>query len=312
MSKFQSKPEVIPQKQFKTFTLEEEDSFLSVDEVKSVIKQEVSRRINSEDLKIPMLPHIAVQVMQLVNDPMVNSEQIANLIKQEQQLAGKLIRIANSPVYAGMMKITSIQRAILQVGLVTLRDLILSVSLESTIFKNNQYKDLMKQIWKHSLAVAFISQELAKAVKIDNEYAFLCGLMHDVGKPILIDIITEVKRNSKEEVYLTEDVFDDMLLEFHQAVGGLIARKWDFPSLLHDAIFFHHRYLQAANSIQMANLIHVADMIHHGLGIEIEQKEINLKEEKAAYDLGLSTEQIDPMMEKFLVDVPVFLAGFSD
>ena len=306
----QYRNEHVPARQFQTFALGEDDSLMAPDEMKHRIKLAVSERVSSPDLKIPMLPHVASRVMQLANDPMVSLNVISELLKQDQQLAGKLIQVANSPVYAGLSKITSIQRAVLQVGLRTLRDLLVSVAFGGTIFRNVQYRDRMNETWRHSLAVAHISQEVARAVGIDNEYAFLCGLMHDVGKPLLVDILVDLSRAMKDKVFLSDELVTEVLDEFHEAVGGLIARKWAFPSLLHDAVAFHHHTAEAASSTQMACLVHVADLFYYHLGLSPNPQAVDLPNRKAVYELGLNPGQIQDLESKLAASVPLFLSGF--
>jgi putative nucleotidyltransferase with HDIG domain len=258
-----------------------------------------------------MLPQVATRVMQLANDPNANASRIAEVLKQDQQLAGKLINVANSPVYAGLAKITSIQRAIVQVGIKTVRDLLVGVAFGTTVFRNPQFRDRMTEMWKHSLAVAYTAQEIARTIRLDNEYAFLCGLMHDVGKPLLIDVLVDLTRALKEKAYLTDDLIDEVLAEYHPAVGGLIARKWSFPALLHDAITFHHRHDEANSSAEMARLTFVADLFYYHLDLAPTRRPVNLREEKAVYDLGLLPDQIAALEAKLAANVPMFLAGFA-
>jgi len=299
----------IPPKRFKTHQLTEEDEFLSEDELKQEIKLEISRRIHSEDIKIPMISHVASKVMQASNDPNISAAQIASIIKQDQQIAGKVIQIANSPVYAGLTKVTSIQRAITQIGMRALRDLIYGIAMGSTIFRSKEFKELMNEMWTHSLSVGYIAQQVAEQIWIDSEYAFLCGLMHDVGKPLILDVITGIKRKSPEKLFLTDDSLNEIIDEFHQDVGGLVARAWDFPEQLHEAITMHHRYSESKDP-QMAQLVYFADVLYYYMGIGNLEKEVDPYQDRTVRDLALDAQKMEILIAKLETEVPSFLIGF--
>src|SRR5271170_3496948 len=135
---------------------------------------------------IPTLPVVAMRVNELINDPNSSSSDIADVLKKDQVLTAKILRLVNSSYYAIPGGVTDVQRALAFLGFNTLAQLVLSLSVFSVFstFDNQDFS--MMEFWKHALGTAVGAELLAKKLKFKKpEEAFTCGLLHDIGKLVL-------------------------------------------------------------------------------------------------------------------------------
>ncbi|MBX2819217.1 MAG: HDOD domain-containing protein [Rhodothermaceae bacterium] len=194
--------------------------------------------INEEKLRIPVLPDIVAQVMQLINNPSVNANTLARLIHKDQALAGYVLRVSNSPMYAGTKEILTLRQAIARIGARTLGKIALSITMRGEVFKADGYEDLMATIWRQSLACGALAQEVGKAVQYNSETLYLCGLLHTVGKPVILQALDILKGELKLELSYEGGLA--LIDEFHQDVGGRVAEQWKLPDAVKKAALHYH------------------------------------------------------------------------
>jgi len=288
-------------------------TYYTPESVKKVLKQEISRKMRADQLDLPTLPQVAMKVMGMINQSTVGARELQEAIKHDPKLSARLLKIANSPVYGGVTKITTIQRAVVAVGLNTLRDLLFSVAMGDKVFKSKRFSGLMNKFWKHSLATGYLAKKIARLKGLDSDYAFLCGLLHDIGKPILVGNLDELMRQHEDKIFVSADFIDEVLKEFHQAIGGLIASAWHFPGSLNEAIRFHHDYQYEEGIRQMALLTRVADLFAQGLGWSgyATDPEIDLSREQSLYQFNLFPDEIAALRREGPVEIETFLNSFE-
>ncbi len=195
---------------------------------------------------IPTLPTVAMRVNDLINDPTSSSGDIADVLKNDQVLTAKVLRLVNSSYYAIPGGVTDVQRALAFLGFNTLAQLVLGISV-FTVFKNldDESDFSMLDFWKHALATAVCSEVLAKRLKHPKpEEAFTCGLLHDIGKLVLHEIDPERLRAVLAETRARGASFVEVEREWelpgHSFLGEVIATKWGLPQVIRLAIRYHH------------------------------------------------------------------------
>ncbi len=203
---------------------------------------------------IPTLPVVAMRVNELINDPSSSSSDIATVLKKDQVLTAKILRLVNSSYYAIPGGVTDVQRALAFLGFNTLAQLVLGLSVFS-VFPDIELEDFsMMDFWRHALATAVGSEMLAKRIKHPKpEEAFTCGLLHDIGKLVLHSIDPErlksiVKETLKRECSFVE-VEKEWELPGHSYLGEVIATKWGLPQVIRLAIRYHHFDVSKMDSI---------------------------------------------------------------
>ncbi len=209
-----------------------------------------------EKLKdIPTLPAVAMRVNELINDPNSSSAEIAEVLKKDQVLTAKVLRLVNSSYYAIPGGVTDVQRALAFLGYNTLAQLVLGVSVFS-LFKalDDAQEFTMLDFWRHALATAVCSEMLAKRLKLPKpEEAFTCGLLHDIGKLVLNEIDPERLRAVLAETSANKTSFVEVERKWdlpgHSFLGEVVATKWGLPQVIRLAIRYHHFDVSKMSSI---------------------------------------------------------------
>jgi putative nucleotidyltransferase with HDIG domain len=204
---------------------------------------------------IPTLPLVAVRVNELINDPTSSSVQIANVLKKDQILTAKILRLANSSYYSIPGGVSDVQRALAFLGFNTLAQLILGLSVFEMFQKLGLEDVKMVDFWKHALATAVCSELLARRLKnCKPEEAFTCGLLHDIGKLVMNEVDPErlqaIIKSAKERKISFVEVERESDLPGHAFLGEVIATKWGLPQTIRLAIRYHHQDVS-----QMATLL---------------------------------------------------------
>jgi putative nucleotidyltransferase with HDIG domain len=203
---------------------------------------------------IPTLPVVAMKVTELINDPASSSADIAKLLKRDQVLTAKILRLANSSYYAIPGGCVDVQRALAFLGFNTLAQLVLGLSVFSLFSTIDGEEFSMLEFWKHALGTAVCSEILAKRLGlVKPEEAFTCGLLHDIGKLVLHEIdrerLTEIVKETKNRKCSFVEVEREWELPGHSYLGDVIATKWGLPQVIRLAIRYHHFDVRGMDSI---------------------------------------------------------------
>ncbi len=194
---------------------------------------------------IPTLPMVANQVTNLINDPNSSSGDIAEVLRKDQVLTAKVLKLVNSPYYGIPGDVTDVQRALAFLGFNTLAQLVLSISVFSLFPKDEESFFSVLDFWNHALATAVASEKLAKHIGHEKpEECFTCGLLHDVGKLVLKQIAPSefeslVKVAKTNEISFIE-AEEKLNIPTHGYLGEHIAEKWRLPQVIRSSIRYHH------------------------------------------------------------------------
>lgn len=284
------------------------------------MNEEVKKRYQKiiQDLgQIPTMPTIAGKVMQIVNDPKSNAEDVARFISRDVALTSKVLRLANSAFYGIPRTISSVNSAIVILGFNTIRSLVLSASVVK-IFpaKPGVVSFDRKAFWKHSFIVGIASRMLAAHLRrrklVDLEIAFSAGLLHDVGKLILeqfasqeYQTVLKLSTDKKLPLFVVEKT---VLGLNHADVSGMLVDKWQMPNELKIPIVGHHNPLEEREMPELTALVHVANHLTHVLGSGCMQGEtygalvpdcykvlgLGIEEEALLQELGVLLKEAEP------------------
>jgi putative nucleotidyltransferase with HDIG domain len=194
---------------------------------------------------IPTLPLVANKVIELINNPNSSSSDIAAVLKKDQVLTAKVLRLINSPYYGIPSEVTDVQRALAFLGFNTLAQLVLGLSVFNLFPADGTDEFPLIAFWRHALATAVCSEVIAKRVKYPRpEETFTCGLLHDIGKIVLHQVAREtllkVVRKARDEKKSFFNVESEMDVPGHAFLGEYIAAKWGLPQVIRNAIHYHH------------------------------------------------------------------------
>lgn len=193
--------------------------------------------LQDERLKIPVLPDVVGKVIALINHPRADAYTLARLIHKDQALAGYVMRVSNSPIFAGTHEITTLRQAIARIGAKTLGKIALSVTMQGKVFQAPGYEDEIRDIWRKTLTAGAFAQDIGHLLGETSESLYLCGLLHTVGKPVILHALNELKKELKMDLSVNAGIL--LMDEFHQAVGQKVAIEWKLPLAVREACLYY-------------------------------------------------------------------------
>ncbi len=200
-------------------------------------------RLARGELDLPPLPEVAQRVLALSSDPKATSEDLARVVSRDQGLAAGILRAANSAALGGRVKVVSLSQAVNRLGMQQISDMAVSLALRSKDFHTERFDKELRSFWKHALASGAFAKQVARAARQDAEKAFLCGLLHHVGKPLVLlaigSLATRVARRAD-----TAQI-EQAVERLHRPVGLAAAEAWELPKTLHEVIGFWDDYERA-------------------------------------------------------------------
>ena len=198
--------------------------------------------------RLPPLPHVLVELLDVCQDQAANFQDIANVISHDAALASQLLSIANSSFYGRSSSVNSIEQALLLLGTDAVKTMVITASVQQfcSDFKSQQ-QSYSKQFWQQSLYCALIAKALARLTNYPSpEEAYLIGLIHNIGELLMsvnhADQFVELVNTS--EGYRTQVQAEQNLYHTnHCELGGVMLRQWGLNDFSADAVAFHHSSL---------------------------------------------------------------------
>jgi len=196
--------------------------------------------------ELPAVPFVISELLNSLEDQNIKAKSIASLIERDQTLTARVLRVANSPFYGFVRKISTIELAVVLLGLNTIKEIVVSLILQRLFTKAKPGLLEIHLFWQYSVFCGTCSRMLARRMgyRLAGE-AFVAGLMHDIGILIINEYFSkqmlEIKKlQGLKNISLTDAekiVLDNTT---HCDIGAWFAEKWNLPDQLCDAIRFHH------------------------------------------------------------------------
>ena len=207
------------------------------------IEELLRDRLVRGELDLPPLPEVAQQVLALSSDPKATSEDLARVASRDQGLAAGILRAANSAALGGRVKVVSLSQAVNRLGVQQISDMAVALALRSREFHTQRFDKELRSFWKHALASGAFAKQVARVARQDTEKAFLCGLLHHVGKPLVLiaigNLATRVARRADPAQ------IEQAVERLQRPVGLAAAEAWELPKTLHEVIGFWDDYQKA-------------------------------------------------------------------
>ncbi|MEO6773874.1 MAG: HDOD domain-containing protein [Kofleriaceae bacterium] len=206
-------------------------------------------------LPVPVLPEVAAQVLALVQRPDCDTARLAELVRRDPAMTAHVMAMAASPIYAGAVKSSSssLHQAIGRLGFATLTQIVLAVASKARVFAVPGYEAEVKTAFQHALATALFAQEIAKARRSTVDVAFLAGLFHDFGQPVLLQALVDLAPGADHADVLVE------VEAAHAAVGARLVMTWAMPAKVAEAVERHH----VPVGCELATIVALADDLAH-------------------------------------------------
>lgn len=206
--------------------------------VPKAVLDELRWRVAQGMVELPLLPGVAMEVTHIANQENADARAIADILRKDQALTAHVLRVVSSPVYSGRTQIVSLQQAVARLGVQKIREIALAIAFRVGVFKLKGFEDEITSLFQHSVSAALFAQELARATRRNVEDAFLCGLLHDVGRPVILQALVSILNEQKLTVPSRAIVAATG--DLHVDVGATLAESWQLPEAVEMSIRYHH------------------------------------------------------------------------
>jgi len=246
---------------------------------------------------LPAMPDIAFRAMRMCDDPQSSLRDLQFLISKDQALTARLLKIVNSAMFCFEREVSTLSHAISILGLDRVRSILVAATMNQMFPAGSAHgKDLTtKLFWEHSWGTAIAAKALASQVGYPVvEEAFTCGLLHDIGKMLILKNRRQQYQVILNDVYLGETTFCDAEMRTfgftHAQVGAVLASKWHFPPQLAEGILYHHDFQNAPEHRRLAAVVDLANHMMKLLEIGFEKDNtLKLEKEESVRYLNLTS-----------------------
>ncbi len=204
------------------------------------------QQVVAEFKDIPPMPNVMVKALNVIKNPATGIAELGKIMQMDQAIATKTLMLVNSAFYGFRQQITSINKALVVLGMMKAKNIIMSFALKKMMTAQGS-----RELWEHSIKCAIAAEVLAKEYKVINpDDAFVIGFLHDIGK-ILLNTKNPLKYSKvrylaqQSNVDLVE-VEDAQFGTNHCILGALISKKWQLPVILTNCIRYHHDPVQSS------------------------------------------------------------------
>ncbi len=229
------------------------------------------RQIVQYSHKIPPLPDVVTKLMSLIQNGETEPSQIEAVLVHDPVLVGKVLGLVNSALFALNREISSISDAVVMLGFAPLRSLVLAYSAANFMQEDYScYGYTEKGLWHHSVAVSAACRRLAKVhgmAREEQETMFLSGLLHDVGKVLLVPQLNQRRVNLRSFPGSVSAMENAVAGLDHTEAGALVATVWGLPDSVQEPIKQHHGGSGPADYREQAAILRLANALAHELGM---------------------------------------------
>ncbi|MDZ4697099.1 MAG: HDOD domain-containing protein [Deltaproteobacteria bacterium] len=277
------------------------------DDLLNQLKLVALEKISQNLIPLPSLPRAVTEALRVLRLPDYEYDEVARAIGTDAVTSAQILRTANSVAFAGFGAATTLGQAIARVGKRSLEQFLLEVAARSVFSsKNDRINQSFRALWHHSVATALTSREIARARGGHPELvesAYLAGLLHDIGKPILAAFLMQTEERlvgAKVVNWMDANEWLTIINGSHRTIGLLLAATWNMTIPIREAIansteFQHAEPHSISNYVSLANLITKRAGIYVGT---VNDEQVQSLIETGSALIGLSLKSIDELQQR--------------
>jgi len=267
---------------------------------------------------LPTLPAVATRLLQLTASDEAETREVVDLVSSDPALTAKVLSLCRSADKGIRNEVVTVERAVVLLGFSTIRSVVLSLKVMELFGSDAEAKRLRAEfepdgpepfdrsgLWTHALAVGILAELIAKAhpgqQDLSADQAFVCGLLHDIGKLALDQVlprsyarVVEICKNKRSSI---ADVERDIVGIDHHTAGKRLAEQWGLPHVIKDCIWLHASSYEALPNLahrRMIGLITLSDAIVRGLMLGFSGNHLLATDTNELIErLGLSPKAVD-------------------
>ncbi len=233
-----------------------------------------AEQLVKEFKEIPPMPNVMMKALEVIRNPYTGIQELATIMSVDQAISAKTLSLVNSAYYGFRQQITSISKAVVLLGMMKAKNIIMSLAMRQMMTTQGS-----RELWEHSIRCAIASEYLAAQFKFINpDDAFVIGFLHDIGKILLAQKdaakYSKVKYIAQQNNQSLIELENTFFQANHCELGALIAKKWQLPVILINCIKYHHN--PSLSSLPAAcGIVYIADrLVQPQVGEEILEPEI--------------------------------------
>jgi HD-like signal output (HDOD) protein/DNA-binding response OmpR family regulator len=252
------------------------------------------------EINLPSPPQIGVKFKELINNG-ANLQQIGTVLKQDASVTSKLISISNSAFYRGVAENKTLEQAVGRLGLKTTKQYVDAIANRSLYYtKNKNLKDIIENLWEHSLACAYASQNLCQVQKFNPvQDPFTLGLLHDIGRLVLLQAVGELQSKKKIGEDLDKEELSNTISSNHGKFGAALLKRWKFSDEYIHISNYHDDLGEAETITNELLVVHFANLLVKSMGYHsLEPVEVNLEATPSFNLLKLDDEKIETIKNR--------------
>jgi HD-like signal output (HDOD) protein len=261
----------------------------------------VEDRLDRKDLDLPIFNQVALKLQQQITKGDYSLADIAKIIYRDQGLASDVLKIANSVFYSGIRPAKTIQDATVRLGTKAIYNLVTAVTQKQLYrTRNKKYGRWATPLWSHSLGVAIAARWLSLNLRRRQlaEEAFMAGLLHDIGKLILLKVLEDLDDPKTTPGGISADLVDEILENMHAYHGERYLRRINIPDVYSEVAGMHHDPGIDPENVIM-NLTRLGNLACRKLGIGLKhQPELRLDTTTEAINLNADDHILDGVLEQ--------------
>lgn len=255
--------------------------------------------------ELPASPAIVSAVMGLTSNLDSKVADVCKVLSRDQTLTAKVLKLSNSSFYGRSKEVSSLQEAILILGFFTVRSMVVATSAHS-MYELEESDSPQTKLWRHSLSSAVAARQIAKHLgHPDKEEIFIATLLHDIGKLVLLQKLSQVYEQVVEEVEKTRGSFfevESKRLGFtHCGVALTLLEQWSFPRSLIQAIHEHHELpsMEDSGIVPISYVINLGNYMAKRLDVGFHDQRVDsLSDLNSARAMSLDEEVLERLSQE--------------
>jgi len=257
------------------------------------------------------MPDVAAHVLELCQLAYTDAARVEKAVSKDPFISGQLVSVANSAMFAPRVPIVSVRDAVVRLGLENVCDIVMMVVSNSTMYRVKGFDREVDDMRKRNLAAALAARSMSRLMRTDSgDYAFLAGLMHDIGELILLERCATLGGVTNQMMSDENEgpVIRATIARLHTELGAAVCRIWKLPPSVVDAALFHHNCHKGENRFLTTALVAAADRITDHLGFCGDPQPLDT-ENSIFTDLKLSPDQVRAVIADTQRSLPALAIG---
>lgn len=218
------------------------------------------------------LPAVGLKVLEMLVDPAIEVADLESVLQGDVTLVSSVLKLANSAFYGFRRQVISLRHALVLLGKGEVQGLVFSkVMLQAFEVSEGRQKEIMVQTWEHFLECALAAESIAEQCGAESSVCFLGGMLHDIGKLILIQkFLEEIEGMGHYQQIVEEDglkIEKEIFGCGHNDLGAQLLRRWMFPPQLIEMVQEHHNYEGIAGCRTSSQVLILANLLSRWLAL---------------------------------------------